>query len=264
MFEAREVEHLLDIGLFGAVEHRRCDRHAVPQVAAELDQFVLAERLDGLVVAVHLLEHLLERLGVALAVPGVVGIDRLADLQAEAGARPPEVSFENLPDVHPARNAERIEHDISMRSIFEERHILDRNDLRHHALVAMAAGHLVAGLNLALYRDENLDHLHHAGRELVAALQLLDLVEEALLEALLALVVLLPDRFDLRHHLVVGDGELPPLRTRILFEHRAREVRILLEALRTRDADLALEQLSEAAVDIAIEDRLLVVAVLGE
>ena len=67
-----------------------------------------------------------------------------------------------------------------------------------------------------------------------------------------------------RHHLVVGDGELPPLRTRILFEHRLRQMRVLLEALRAGDADLALQQLGETAVDVAVEDRLLVVAVLGE
>src|SRR3984893_4172829 len=54
-------------------------------------------------------------------------------------------------------------------------------------MFAVRSGHLVAGLNLALHRDEDLDHLHHAGWQLVAALQLLDLVEEALLEALLAL-----------------------------------------------------------------------------
>src|ERR1700745_970216 len=50
---------------------------------------------------------------------------------------------------------------------------LDRNHLGHHTLVAVTAGHLVARLNLALHRDEDLDHLHHAGRQLVATLQLL-------------------------------------------------------------------------------------------
>ncbi len=54
------------------------------------------------------------------------------------------------------------------------------------ALVAVTAGHLVARLQLALHRHEDLDHLHHARRQFVAALQLLDLVHEALVEALLA------------------------------------------------------------------------------
>jgi uncharacterized membrane protein len=58
-------------------------------------------------------------------------------------------------------------------------HVLNRQDLGDDPLVAVAAGHLVAGLQLALHRDEDLDHLHHAGRQLVAALKLLDLVLEA-------------------------------------------------------------------------------------
>ena len=37
MIEAGEIEHVLDVGLLGAVEHRRRDRHAVAQIAAELD-----------------------------------------------------------------------------------------------------------------------------------------------------------------------------------------------------------------------------------
>src|SRR6185312_16314457 len=261
LVDAGEIEHVLDVRLFGAVEDGRGDRHAVTQVAAEFDQFVLAEALDGLVVAVDLLEHLLERLGVVF---GVVLIDRLADLQPERGAGPAEMRLEDLPDVHARRHAERIEHDVGMRPILQERHVLDRHDLRHHALVAVAAGHLVAGLDLALHRDEDLDHLHHARRQLVAALQLLDLVEEALLEQLLGLVVLLPDRLDLGHQLVVGRGELPPLRARIFVQHGAGDLGVLLEALRTGDALAAFEQFSETAVNVTVEDRLLVVAVLGE
>ena len=91
-------------------------------------------------------------------------------------------------------------------------------DARDHALVAVAARHLVAGLDLALHRDEDLDHLHHAGRQLVAALQLFDLVEEAAFQPLLGLVVLLAHRLDLAHQRVVVDGEHPPLRARIFVQ----------------------------------------------
>ena len=51
-------------------------------------------------------------------------------------------------------------------------------------------GHLVARLKLALHRDEDLDHLHHARRQVVAAGDLLDLVLEAGFSALLDLVLL--------------------------------------------------------------------------
>src|SRR5476651_601269 len=172
--------------------------------------------------------------------------------------------LEDLPDVHPARHAERIEHDVGMDAVFEERHVLDRHDARYHALVAVTAGHLVAGLDLALHRDEDLDHLHHAGRQFVAALQLLDLVEEALFKALLRFVVLLPHRFDFSHQLVVRRSKHPPLRTRMLIQHRARALGVLLEALWPCDALAVFQELGEAAVDVAVQDRLFVVAVLGK
>src|SRR4029079_1493920 len=261
MIEASEIEHLLDVGLFRTVEHRRRNWDAMAQVAAELDQAVFTERLDGFVVAIDLLEHVLERTRVVLQ---VIGIDRLPDLETEASACRAEVGLQNLTDVHAARHAEWVEHDVDLRAVFEERHVLDRHDLRHHALVAMTARHLVAGLDLALHRDEDLDHLHHAWRQLVAALQLFDLVEEALLEQLLRLVVLLPDGLDLGHDLVVGGSEHPPLRTRILVEDRARDLGVLLEAFRSGNTLPALQKLRQTAIDVAVEDRLLVVAVLGE
>ena len=128
----------------------------------------------------------------------------------------------------------------------------------------MAAGHLVAGLDLALHRDEDLDHLHHAGRQFVAALQLLDLVDEPLLETLAAFVVLVPQALDLRHQLVVRHGELPPLAARELGERLLGDLAALLEALRARHAHLVDQHVGETAIDVAVEDRLLVVAVLGE
>src|ERR1700675_710190 len=61
---------------------------------------------------------------------------------------------------------------------------------------------LSPGWILRFTATEAFANLHHAGGRLAAALQLLDLVEEALLEPLLRFVVLLADGFDLRHQLV--------------------------------------------------------------
>src|SRR5262249_36217177 len=261
MIEAREVKHLFDVGLFRAVEHRRSDRNAVTQIAAKFHKAVFLQRLDGLVVAVDLPEHVLERPRVVL---GIVSVDRLPDLEPEAGAGPAKMRFENLADVHAARHAERIEHDVDLCSVLKERHVLDRYDLGHHALVAVAARHLVAGLDLALHRDEDLDHLHYAGRKLVTPLQLLDLVEEPLLEQLLRLVVLLTDRLDLRHQLVVGRSKQPPLRARIFVQHRLGDLAVLFEALRTGNAGATFDKFGKPAVVVPVKDRLLVVAVFGE
>ena len=72
------------------------------------------------------------------------------------------------------------------------------------------------------------------------------------------------DGFDLRHDLVVRRSEHPPLRARILIEYRTGDLGVLLEALRTGDPLPPFEQLGKTAIDVAVEDRLLVVAVLGE
>jgi hypothetical protein len=77
-------------------------------------------------------------------------------------------------------------------------------------------------------------------------------------------VVLLTDGLDLRHDLVVGRREQPPLRARILIKNRPRDLGVFLEALRAGNTLAAFQKLGEAAVDVAVEDRLLVIAVLGE
>src|SRR5262249_25733894 len=261
VIEPGEIEHLLDVGLLGAVEDRRCNRHAVTQVGSELDQLLLAQRLDGLGLAIDLLERILERAGIAFA---VISTDRLPDPRSESGASPAEMGLQDLSHVHSAGNAQRIEHDVDRRAVFEERHVLGGHDLRHDTLIAMTAGHLVARLDLSLHGDEDFHPLHYARRGFVAALQLLDLVEEALFEPLLRLVVLFADGLNLGHQLVVRRGELPPLRAGILLEHRTGDLGILLEALRASYTLAALQHLGQTAVDVAIEDRLLVVAVLGE
>jgi hypothetical protein len=101
-------------------------------------------------------------------------------------------------------------------------------------------------------------------RQFIATLQFFDLVEEALFKALLRFVVLLPHRLDFGHQLVVGGSKHPPLRPRMLVEHRARDLGVLLETLRTGDALTVFQKLRETAVDVAVKNRLLVVAVLGQ
>jgi hypothetical protein len=56
-----------------------------------------------------------------------------------------------------------------------------REDAADHTLVAVAAGHLVAHLELALDGDVDLHHLDHARRQLVALGEALDLLAEVAL-----------------------------------------------------------------------------------
>ena len=128
----------------------------------------------------------------------------------------------------------------------------------------MTAGHLVAGLKLALHGDEDLDHLEHAGRQLVAALQLLDLVLEALLEQIDPLVELLLHRLDIDHPRLVGDGDLPPLATGEAAQHLVGDDLTGADAARPADDLLTVEQIAKLAIGVAFQNRALVVAVLGQ
>jgi hypothetical protein len=101
--------------------------------------------------------------------------NRGGELHAQRLGGPAEVGFENLADVHTAGNAQRIEHDFDRRAIRQIRHVFFRQDARDHALVTVAAGHLVAHRKLALHGDVDLDQLDHAGRQFVALAQLGDL-----------------------------------------------------------------------------------------
>ncbi|TPV97350.1 MAG: hypothetical protein USCAAHI_03177 [Beijerinckiaceae bacterium] len=174
------------------------------------------------------------------------------------------MSFEDLPDIHAGGHAKRIQDDIDRLPIGEEGHVFLRHDLRNDALIAVAPRHLIAGLNLALHRDEDPHHLHDAGRQLIAALQLFDLVEKAAFEAFLGLVVLFAHGFELGHRPVVLDCEDPPLRARIILDDLLRELGIALKPLRSGDRFLACENVHETRVDVTVEDRELIVAVLRE
>ncbi|CAB4967503.1 unannotated protein [freshwater metagenome] len=80
------------------------------------------------------------------------------------------MGLEHLADVHAAGHAERVEHDVDRGAVLEERHVLLREDLGDDALVAVAAGQLVALGDLALLGDVDADQLVDAGRQLVAVL----------------------------------------------------------------------------------------------
>ena len=77
--------------------------------------------------------------------------------------------FKNLTDVHTGRHAQGIEADVGGTAVSHVGHIFHRADLGDHTLVAVAAGHLVTGLQTALLGDEDLDHLQYARGQFVAA-----------------------------------------------------------------------------------------------
>src|SRR6266487_3805227 len=103
------------------------------------------------------------------ALPICIAICTLAVLGEDTvRGGPAEMRLEDLADVHPARHTERVEHDVRGTAILEERHVLFRDDLRDHALVAVPAGELVALGDLALLGHVDAHELVDAGRQVVA------------------------------------------------------------------------------------------------
>ena len=96
---------------------------------------------------------------------------------------PPEVGLEDLPDVHSARHAERVEHDVHRTAVGQERHVLLGHDAGNDTLVAVAAGHLVADRDLALLGQVDLHQLDDARRQLVRLQNAVDALFRLLLDA---------------------------------------------------------------------------------
>ena len=96
---------------------------------------------------------------------------------------PPEVRLENLSDVHSARHAERVEHDVHRTAVGEERHVLLGHDAGNDTLVAVASGHLVADRDLALLGQIDLHQLDDARRQLVRLQNAVDALFRLLLDA---------------------------------------------------------------------------------
>src|SRR5262249_20184347 len=151
-----------------------------------------------------------------------------------------EVRFEHLADVHTARHTERVEHDVDRRAVGEVGHVLDGQDLGDHALVAVAAGELVALADLALLAGVDAHQLVYAGRQLVAVVAR----EDAHVDDLAGLAV---------RHLEAGVADLAGLLT----EDRAEEPLLGGELGLALGRDLADEDVARADLGADADDAAL-------
>ena len=167
--------------------------------------------------------------------------DRGGGLQALRVERPAEVGLEDLADVHPARHAERVEDDVDRRAVRQERHVLGRQDLGDDALVAVAAGHLVADADLALLGDGHPDQ-----------------AVDARLEVVVELATELADLDDLAA-LAVGQAQRAVLHlARLLTEDRPQEALLGGQLGLALGRDLADQDVARADLGADVDDALLV------
>src|SRR6266699_1379990 len=160
---------MADFRLARAVENRRGEGNTFAEAVGILQQLIVAEfreRLPHRGLRKHLPEPAAQRFGLHF----------LAEQALEAVAQllggPAQVRLQNLADIHTRRNAQRIENDLDRGAVRHVRHVLLRHDARDDALVAVAAGHLVADGELALHGDVSLDQLDDPGGQFVALFEL--------------------------------------------------------------------------------------------
>ena len=174
------------------------------------------------------------------------------------------MGFKNLPDIHAARHAKRIEHDVDRRAVLEIGHVLDGHDAGNDTLVAVAPGHLVAGLQLALHGDKDLDHLEHARLQLIARLEFLETGPVQSLKVRHPVVVAGLELLDGLHGGAVGHDDLPSLAVsqgveKIPVDHGAPR-----NALGSALDGAAVEQVKETRLNRPLDDGVFVGPVLFE
>ena len=98
--------------------------------------------------------HILQPGRVALNLPALLG-------------QPAGVNLKHLPDVHTAGHTQRVQDDVHGSTVFQERHILNRQDLGNNALIAVAARELIAIGDLTLLRHVHAHQLVHARGQIV-------------------------------------------------------------------------------------------------
>ncbi len=91
-------------------------------------------------------------------------------LPAERLGRIPEMCLENLPDIHPRRHPERVQHYLERRTIRQERHILFRQYPGNNTFVPVSSRHLVSDRYLPLLSDIDPHKFIDSWRQFIAVL----------------------------------------------------------------------------------------------
>src|SRR5690606_38023293 len=204
-----QTQHVLDLVLFGTVEHRGRHGHTVAQVVGQIDDLAVAQRLEVFLTATHLVVHLIQEItdlgDLALL------IEHAVDLLAQALGRQAQVGFENLADVHPRRHTQRVKDDVDRHTVLVMGHVLDRHDDRDDTLVTVTTSHLVTRLDATLDGQVDLDDLQHPRCQVIALLQFALLVLELLVQQLATIHQVRLGALQLLVQTVITHAQLEPL-----------------------------------------------------
>ncbi len=265
LVKARHQQMLVDVSLFRTIEDRGRDWNAVPHITRCFKKLILGHvfgRIGQNVSAVSAFHCSANRADVAIA---AMLIQRFRDRPAQTGSSPPHMRLKDLPHVHARWHAQRVQNHVNRSAVFQEWHVFDRNHFGNHTLVAVTTGHFITWLQLALNRDEDLDHLHDARGQIIAAADLFDLVFEPSLKHALLRFVLLVQRFDLSLVFFFRQNDLPPETFgQRHVQHLIIDERAGRNAFRAFHSGLAVDQCAQTRIDVAVQNGLLVVAVTGE
>ena len=188
-------------------------------------------------------------------------MQHVANTLTDAFGGPAQMHLEHLADIHPRGHAQGIENNIAGRAISHVGHVFNWNDFRHHALVAMPAGHFVAGLQAAFDRQVNLDHFEHTCGQLIALGEFLALFFKRQIKAVAGLLQRVFDALELARHILISRADVKPMepvdRTEVGLVDLAALGKLLWPAV----GSLAKQQLFDTGKSVCFDNTQLVIEV---
>ena len=128
----------------------------------------------------------------------------------------------------------------------------------------MATGHFITRLQLALDRDEHLDHFHHTRRQIIATANLFDLVFETGIQHALLRLVLLVQGFNLGGVFFVAQCQLPPLTFGQHVQQLFGDFRFGFHAFGAFYSHFAQNHAFQTRIGVAVQNGQFVVTVTGK
>ena len=120
-----KVEHHTDLLFVCTVEHWRCERHTVLQIASHTHEFFIAEAVEIFMLAGAVVDLIQEGANLTRS----FRLEHLLNAPAKTLCCPAQMHFKYLTDVHTRRHTERVQHNIGRTTIRHVRHIFNRADL---------------------------------------------------------------------------------------------------------------------------------------